>query len=70
VRYGEPEPIDLVRVAVDLFHGFFFSKIILKILENPRTMYFAKKNPELFQNYILVPTILHLGPCLTFHNYN
>jgi hypothetical protein len=29
--------MDLVHVVVELFHGFFFSKIILEILENPRT---------------------------------
>jgi hypothetical protein len=62
--------MDLVHVAVDLFHGFFFSKIILKILENPITPYFCKNTPELFQNYILVTIILHLGPYLTFYNYN
>jgi hypothetical protein len=29
-----------------------------------------KNTPKLFHNYILVPLILHLGPCLTFYNYN
>jgi hypothetical protein len=29
-----------------------------------------QKHPELFHNYILVPVILHLDPCLTFYNYN
>jgi hypothetical protein len=32
--------------------------------------YLYKNTPELFQNYILVPVILHLGPCLAFYNYN
>jgi hypothetical protein len=62
--------MDPVHVAVNLFHRFFFSKIILKILENPITPQFCKNTPELFQNYILVPAILHLGACLTFNNYN
>jgi hypothetical protein len=62
--------MDPVHAAVNLFHRFFFSKIILEILENPRTPYFCKNTPELFQNYTLVPIILHLGPCLTFYNYN
>jgi hypothetical protein len=59
--------MDPVHAAVNLFHGFFFSKIIL---ENPRTSYFCKNTPKLFQNYILVPIILHVGPYLTFYNYN
>jgi hypothetical protein len=62
--------MDPVQADVNLFHGFFFSKIIPEILENPRTLYFCKNTPELFQNYILVPIILHLGPRLTFYNYN
>jgi hypothetical protein len=33
-------------------------------------MEFYKSTSELFWNYILVPVILHLGPCLTFYNYN
>jgi hypothetical protein len=33
-------------------------------------MKFCKNTPELFQNYILVPENLHLGPCLTFYIYN
>jgi hypothetical protein len=32
--------------------------------------YFYKNTPELFQNYILVYVILHLGAYLTFYNYN
>jgi hypothetical protein len=32
--------------------------------------YFCKNTPKLFINYILVYVILHLGPCLTFYNYN
>jgi c-di-GMP-related signal transduction protein len=62
--------MDPVHAAVDLFHGFFFSKINPKNLKNPRTPYFYKNTPELFQNYILVLAILHLGPYLTFYNYN
>jgi hypothetical protein len=54
--------MDPVHAAVDVFHGFFFSKIILKILENHRMPYFCKNTPELFQKYILVHVILHLGP--------
>jgi hypothetical protein len=46
--------MDLVHVAVDLFDEFFFSKIIPEILENPRTPYFSKNTPKLYQNYILV----------------
>jgi hypothetical protein len=33
-------------------------------------MEFYKNTPEIFQYYILVPIILHLGPCLTVYNYN
>jgi hypothetical protein len=37
-RFGAPgaKGVDPVHAAVNLFHGFFFSKIIPKILENPR----------------------------------
>jgi hypothetical protein len=55
-------PMDPVHAAVNVYHGFFFSKIILKILKIPRPSYFYKNTPVLFQNYILVPIILHLGP--------
>jgi hypothetical protein len=34
------------------------------------TLEFYKNTPELFHNYILIPAILHLGPYLTFYNYN
>jgi hypothetical protein len=33
------------------------------------TSEFFKNTLELFHNYILVPVILHLGPCSTFYNY-
>jgi hypothetical protein len=59
--------MDLVYGPVNLFHGVFFWKIILEI---PKPLYFFKNTPELFQNYILVPIILHIGPCLTFYNYS
>jgi hypothetical protein len=62
--------VHLVYSPVDLLHGFSYSKIIPKILKNPWTPYFCKNTPELLQNYILVPIILHLCPYLTFHNYN
>jgi hypothetical protein len=62
--------MDPVHAAVNLFHRFFFSKIIPEILGNPRTSYFCKNTLKLFHNYILVPVILHLGPCLTLYNYN
>jgi hypothetical protein len=62
--------MDSVHAAVNLFNRFFFSKIIPEILENPRMSYFCKNTPELFQNYILVYVILHLGPYLIFYIYN
>jgi hypothetical protein len=42
--------VDLVHRtgAVNLFHGIFFRKIILQILEIPSPLYFYKNNPELF----------------------
>jgi hypothetical protein len=40
----------------------FFRKIIPLILEIPRPRYFYKNTPKLFQNYILVPIFLHIGP--------
>jgi hypothetical protein len=49
---------------------FFFRKIIQIIQKIVDAQQFCKNTPKLFQNYILVPVILHLGPCLTFYNYN
>jgi hypothetical protein len=54
--------MDPVHTAVDIFHEFHYRKIILKIPKNPRTPEFYKNTPKLFQNYILVTIILHLGP--------
>jgi hypothetical protein len=39
-------------------------------MKNPRTPYFYKNTLELFQNYILVPIILHFGPEFSFYNYD
>jgi hypothetical protein len=65
-----PAIVDSDQETVDLFHGFFNRKIIRLFQKIVDTWYFYKNTPELFQNYILVPVILHLGPCLTFYNYN
>jgi hypothetical protein len=40
------------------------------IIENSRHQEFYKNIPELFQNYVVVPKNLHIGPYLTFYNYN
>jgi hypothetical protein len=55
----EPAVLDPVHRTVNLFHIFSNRKIILK---NPRIRNFCKLTLKLFQNYILVPVILHLGP--------
>jgi hypothetical protein len=65
-----PDPMDLVHSAIDAVHDFFFRKIIVKILESPLSSVFLQTPPELFQNYILTPVILCLGPCLSFYNYD
>jgi hypothetical protein len=62
--------MDPVHRSMDLYHGIFFRKIILKILEIPIPQKFYKNTPKLFLNYVLVLVILHLGPYLTFYNYN
>jgi hypothetical protein len=62
--------VDSVHHARDLFHGFIFGKIIPLNMKNPRTPYFYKNTLELFQNYILVPIILHFGPEFSFYNYD
>jgi hypothetical protein len=59
-----------VHGAMDIFYGIVCRKINLKIQKITGTSEFYKNTPELFQNYILVPVILHLGPFLTFYNYN
>jgi hypothetical protein len=58
--------VDSDHETVDLFHGFFNRKIIRLFQKIVGTRYFYKNTLELFQNFILVPVILHLGPCLTF----
>jgi hypothetical protein len=55
---------------MDQFHVILFRKIIQIILKITGALEFYKKHIELFQNYILVPVILHLGPCITFYNYD
>jgi hypothetical protein len=55
---------------MDIFYGIVFRKINLEIRKITRTFEFYKNTPELFENYILVHVILHLGPYLTFYNYN
>jgi hypothetical protein len=55
---------------VDIFYGFCLRKIIPQIPKITRTSEYCKNTPKLFHNYILVPVILHVGPCLTFYNYN
>jgi hypothetical protein len=62
--------MDLIYGPMDLFHGISLRKIIPLNPKNHRTPYFYKKHPKLFQNYILVPKILHLGLYLSFYNYN
>jgi hypothetical protein len=61
--------MDSDHETVDLFSGFFNRKIIQLFQKIVGTWYFYKSTHELFQNYILVPVILHLDPCLTFYNY-
>jgi hypothetical protein len=53
------EALDFHRKASHLYFIYILVPTILQ-----------KNNPELIQNYILVPVILYLGPCLTFYNYN
>jgi hypothetical protein len=33
-------------------------------------MKLSKNTTKLCQNYVLVPVILHIGPCLSFYNYD
>jgi hypothetical protein len=47
--------------SVDLFYGFSFRKIILKVMKIPRPLYFYKK-PVVYFIYILVPAILKKQP--------
>jgi hypothetical protein len=35
-----------------------------------QSLEFCKNNPKIFLNYIFAPKILHLGPCIIFHNYD
>jgi hypothetical protein len=62
--------VDPVHRSVDIFYRFSNREIIPEILEIAGALNFFKKTPKLFQNFILVPVILHLGPQLTFYNYD
>jgi hypothetical protein len=62
--------VDSVHESVDIFHDFSNSKINLKIWKFTESQVFYKNHLELFQNYVLVPIILHIGPYLTFYIYN
>jgi hypothetical protein len=55
----ELSSMDPVHETMDIFYAIFFRKIILKI---HRLLNFFILPPELFQNYIFTPVILHLGP--------
>jgi hypothetical protein len=45
---------------------FFNRTIIHKFQKITGTLDFGKNNPDLFQNDVLVPIILHIGPCVKF----
>jgi hypothetical protein len=62
--------VNRVHVTVNLFHGFSNRKINKKYPKIIGARYFYKNTPELCLKYILVHIILHLGPYLTFYNYN
>jgi hypothetical protein len=38
----------------------------LIFIENSWRPVILQKHPRIFQNYILVPVILHVGPCINF----
>jgi hypothetical protein len=62
--------VDSVHESVDIFHWISSKKNKSENLEIHQDPGFLQKHPELFWNYILIPAILHLGPCLTFYNYD
>jgi hypothetical protein len=63
-------PVNPVHGVVGIFYGFFLRKIIKLILKIVGTLEFCKGTLNFFIIIFLVPVILHLGPCLTFYNYN
>jgi hypothetical protein len=34
------------------------------------TLVILQNTPKLFQNYVLIPENLHIGPCINFYIYN
>jgi hypothetical protein len=64
------DPMDSVYWHVDPVYAFSNRKLIQLIWKFARARLFYKNTLELFENYILVPVILHLGPYLTLYNYN
>jgi hypothetical protein len=63
--------MEQVHSAKDLCHPFSFRKIIPKPVKISQSLKFYNNNNKLFQNYILAASIiLHLGPYITFYNYD
>jgi hypothetical protein len=54
--------VDLVHSCMHPVYAFSYRKIIHLIQKIPGPRYFYKNTPKLFQKYILVSIILHLGP--------
>jgi hypothetical protein len=55
-------PIDPVYGTVNIFYGISFREIIQIILKIHQHLVILQKHPRPFQNFVLVPVILHLGP--------
>jgi hypothetical protein len=56
-----PGPVDPVHGTMSPVHAFFLRKINLEMWK-AGALDFYKNTPELFQNFVLAPIILHLGP--------
>jgi hypothetical protein len=54
--------------TLEVLHFCSWALLVILIMFKPLEFY--KNTPKLFQNYIIIPTILCLGPYLSFYNYN
>jgi hypothetical protein len=62
--------VDSVHRAVDTIYTFSYTKIICLFQKFAGAMQFCKNTLGLFQNYVLVLLFFHLGPYLSFYNYD
>jgi hypothetical protein len=57
-----PKSMDSIYAFVNLFHAFFYMKIILLFQKFRGSWYFCRKAPIVYFNYVLVPATFKKQP--------